>query len=117
MRYKDTAGTFKVIIKQERIDSEAGEQKIILTSNEDEQLRWQNAHTIGEITSIGADAFDHGRMKSGQEFFKVGDTVRFKPFSGHQYRSERDKFGKPEGDYMYLVNDDDVLSKVEALDE
>lgn len=106
----------RVLVKQFLIQDETnGEVKIALFSGGDaEKEYYQSAHTFGEIIAMGPTAFKFDRYgNERKDEYKVGDTVYFKQYPGPLNRSETDDLGRPQGDYLYTINDIDILGHAE----
>ncbi len=103
----------RVVVKQFKIQTEAGESKIIMHDAESESIH-QAAHTFGEIVAIGHTAFTKDRYGDPCENpHSIGDHVYFKQYPGPLHHSMTDDLGRPQGDMLYTINDVDILGHVE----
>lgn len=105
----DKALNFRIIIKPKQLkqDSDSGIQMY----TDDEWEVAQRAVTIGEVLSIGDTAFMLERF--GKKCpIKVGDTVRYKKYAA-QWERDTDEYGRAQGEWYGVINDDDILTIVE----
>jgi len=104
----------RVLIKQFPVMDEVGSSRLSVFSNDTEREIAQAAHPYGEIVALGSTAFKRDRWGEECEcVYEVGDHVYFKKYPGVQQRSMTDDLARPQGDYLYTVNDVDVLGHVE----
>lgn len=105
----------RVLVKQFLVMSETqGDFNFQLHSNDEQKEYYQSAHTFGEILAMGPTAFKYDRYGNEREDeYNVGDTVYFKQYPGPLNRSETTDLGEPQGDYLYTINDIDILGHAE----
>lgn len=94
----------RVVVKPDpAISKTAG--GIILPDQERDRLRY--ATTKGTLIAVGDNAFEEAEARS-KAFVRPapGDRVLFGQYQGH-------KFQGPDGDDYLIMNDEDVLAKLE----
>lgn len=115
-KYIDEPIGYQVLVKQEELP-EFTDSGIALYPTYEEYTNDQVRHTIGTVEAIGPFAFQHERFGyTGQDDwqppFKEGDKVRFGVMAGHPFRSGRDEHNMRCGDFMILMDDVCIYSKV-----
>lgn len=105
----EKALNFRITIKPKQLkqDSAAGIQ---MYTNDEFEIAQRGVDT-GEVLAIGSTCFQLDRFGNNCEI-KVGDKVRFKKYAAHWHR-DTDEYGRPQGEWYGVINDDDVLTILE----
>ena len=108
-KFEYKAEHFYLVLEMDLV-AEQTDSGIILGSAEEMEML-QQGQTIGTIKSIGDTAFRHDRFGNVNPY-KVGDKVCIKNYAGNDKRGGADKHGRPIGEHIRIVTDDEVLGKV-----